>query len=304
MAGAPWGGPCLPARARGERVAWPAGYALCAASDSPAHEQDPRPHRHRRFRDPACLRQLRRRDPPGDRATNRAPGVESFYFLAGPRADQGERPGARAAQRWRSPPRGWPAGWNRTRLVLPPVRHPEIPELTWLLTCVAGRACSTAHAYKAAVDKNRAGARRRCGDQRGPVHVPGADGRRHPGRSTPTGCRWAATRCSTSRWRATLAQRSITSTATISRCPRRRSRSRWRPARPRRPQDEQELRQHHPAVRAAELKKLIAGIVTDSRARRRRHRGSALFQLYQAFASRDKTAAFAGPCRQHRLGAI
>ncbi len=34
---------------------------------------------------------------------------------------------------------------------------PEIPELTWLLTCVAGKGLlNRAHAYKAAVDKNRA----------------------------------------------------------------------------------------------------------------------------------------------------
>ena len=34
---------------------------------------------------------------------------------------------------------------------------PEIPELTWLLTCVAGKGIlNRAHAYKAAVDKNRA----------------------------------------------------------------------------------------------------------------------------------------------------
>ena len=34
---------------------------------------------------------------------------------------------------------------------------PEIPELTWLLTCVAGKGIlNRAHAYKAAVDRNRA----------------------------------------------------------------------------------------------------------------------------------------------------
>ena len=45
----------------------------------------------------------------------------------------------------------------------------------------------------------------------------------------------------------------------------------------------------------AELKKLIAGIVTDSRApgERKDTGGSALFQLYQAFASKEETAAFA-----------
>jgi tryptophanyl-tRNA synthetase len=45
----------------------------------------------------------------------------------------------------------------------------------------------------------------------------------------------------------------------------------------------------------AELKKLIAGIVTDSRApgEAKDTEGSALFQLYQAFASKQETDAFA-----------
>jgi tryptophanyl-tRNA synthetase len=44
-----------------------------------------------------------------------------------------------------------------------------------------------------------------------------------------------------------------------------------------------------------EMKKLIAGILTDSRApgEAKDTEGSALFQLYQAFASKDETAAFA-----------
>ena len=39
---------------------------------------------------------------------------------------------------------------------------PEIPELTWLLTCVTGKGLlNRAHAYKAAVDKNAAAGERR-----------------------------------------------------------------------------------------------------------------------------------------------
>ena len=43
----------------------------------------------------------------------------------------------------------------------------------------------------------------------------------------------------------------------------------------------------------AQLKKLVAGIVTDSRApgEAKETEGSALFQIYQAFASADETAA-------------
>jgi tryptophanyl-tRNA synthetase len=49
---------------------------------------------------------------------------------------------------------------------------PEIPELTWLLTCVSGKGMlNRAHAYKASVDKNNA-----AGSDRWFVHVPSADG--------------------------------------------------------------------------------------------------------------------------------
>ena len=54
-----------------------------------------------------------------------------------------------------------------------------------------------------------------------------------------------------------------------------------------------------------QLKKLIAGIVTDSRApgEPKDTEGSALFQIYQAFATPDETADTApGLCRRHRLG--
>jgi tryptophanyl-tRNA synthetase len=41
-------------------------------------------------------------------------------------------------------------------VVLPQSDIPETNELTWLLTCVAGKGIlNRAHAYKAAVDKNR-----------------------------------------------------------------------------------------------------------------------------------------------------
>ena len=58
----------------------------------------------------------------------------------------------------------------------------EIPELTWLLTCVTSKGLmNRAHAYKAASDANlaaRRGHRRRHHD--GPVQLPDPDGGRHP----------------------------------------------------------------------------------------------------------------------------
>jgi tryptophanyl-tRNA synthetase len=92
---------------------------------------------------------------------SRARQCESFFFLADYHAlIKCDDPARMQRSRWRSPPPGWPAAWTRTRDLLPAVRHPEIPELTWLLTCVTGKGLlNRAHAYKAAVDKNVAPAR-------------------------------------------------------------------------------------------------------------------------------------------------
>ena len=69
---------------------------------------------------------------------------------------------------------------------------PEIPELTWFLTCVAAKGMlNRAHAYKAAVDRNT-----ETGEDAGRRHqhaglymLPRADGGRHPRCSTRTRCR-------------------------------------------------------------------------------------------------------------------
>jgi tryptophanyl-tRNA synthetase len=88
-----------------------------------------------------------------------APGVREL-LLPGrlPRADQVRRAGAHPALH--AGDRRLLAGLRarpRTRVLLPPVRHPEIPELTWLLTCVTGKGVlNRAHAYKAQLDKNTA----------------------------------------------------------------------------------------------------------------------------------------------------
>ncbi|MDQ3617978.1 MAG: tryptophan--tRNA ligase [Pseudomonadota bacterium] len=88
-----------------------------------------------------------------------APGVESFYFLADYHAlikvsdpARVQRSTLEIAATWLAcglqPDRVW---FYRQSDI------PEIPELTWLLTCVAGKGLlNRAHAYKAAVDRNRA----------------------------------------------------------------------------------------------------------------------------------------------------
>ena len=92
-------------------------------------------------------------------AASHAPGVESFYFLADYHAlikvidpARVQRSTLEIAATWLAcglePDKVW---FYRQSDI------PEIPELTWLLTCVAGKGLlNRAHAYKAAVDQNRA----------------------------------------------------------------------------------------------------------------------------------------------------
>ncbi|HTA64161.1 MAG TPA: tryptophan--tRNA ligase [Xanthomonadaceae bacterium] len=90
-------------------------------------------------------------------AASHAPGVESFYFLADYHAlikvtepSRVQRSTLEIAAAWLAcgldPERVW---FYRQSDI------PEIPELTWLLTCVAAKGLlNRAHAYKAAVDRN------------------------------------------------------------------------------------------------------------------------------------------------------
>ena len=92
-------------------------------------------------------------------AASRLPGVESFYFLADYHAlikvqepARVQRSTLEIAATWLAcgldPAQVW--FYRQSDL-------PETTELTWLLTCVAGKGLlNRAHAYKAAVDRNRA----------------------------------------------------------------------------------------------------------------------------------------------------
>lgn len=92
-------------------------------------------------------------------AASLAPEVESFYFLADLHAlikvqepERVQRSTLEIAAAWLAcgldPAKVW--FYRQSEIV-------EIPELSWLLTCVAGKGMlNRAHAYKAAVDKNRA----------------------------------------------------------------------------------------------------------------------------------------------------
>ncbi len=86
-------------------------------------------------------------------------GVESFYFLADYHALVKVQDPARVQRSTLEIAAAWLAcGLDPERVWFYRQSDiPEIPELTWLLTCVAGKGMlNRAHAYKAAVDRNLA----------------------------------------------------------------------------------------------------------------------------------------------------
>ena len=87
------------------------------------------------------------------------PGVQSFYFLADYHALIKIDEPARIQRSTLEIAASWlAAGLDPERVVFYRQSDvPEIPELTWLLTCVTGKGVlNRAHAYKASVDKNNA----------------------------------------------------------------------------------------------------------------------------------------------------
>ena len=91
-------------------------------------------------------------------AASAAPGVESFFFLADYHALISTQDPARVQRSTLEVAASWLAcGLDPARVAFYRQSDiPEIPELTWLLTCVAGKGIlNRAHAYKAAVDRNR-----------------------------------------------------------------------------------------------------------------------------------------------------
>jgi tryptophanyl-tRNA synthetase len=87
------------------------------------------------------------------------PGVESFYFLADYHALIKIDDPARIQRSTLEIAASWlAAGLNPEQVTFYRQSDvPEIPELTWFLTCVTGKGVlNRAHAYKASVDKNQA----------------------------------------------------------------------------------------------------------------------------------------------------
>ncbi len=176
---------------------------------------------------------------------------------------------------------------------------PEIPELTWLLTCVAGKGIlNRAHAYKAAVDRNRAeGEDDDAGVSAGLFMYPvlmaadilifnahkvpvGRDQVQHIEMARDFGQRFNHVYGGEF---FTLPEAVVDDeVATLPGLDGRKMSKSY----------DNTIPLFAPRN---ELKKLVAGILTDSRApgEPKDTEGSALFQLHQAFATREQAAAFA-----------
>jgi tryptophanyl-tRNA synthetase len=233
---------------------------------------------------------------PSVRASLRA-DVESFYFLADYHALIKVGEPARVQRSTLEIAASWlAAGLDPDRVTFYRQSDiPEIPELTWFLTCVTGKGLlNRAHAYKAAVDKNAAAGLDPDADVSAglfmyPVLM-GADILMFNAHKVPVG-RDQAQHLEMARDMAnsfnhrygphfTLPEVVIEeSVATL-------------PGTDGRKMSKSYDNTIPLFVPRAELKKLIAAIVTDSRApgEPKQVEGSALFQIFQAFASDDEAA--------------
>ncbi len=227
-------------------------------------------------------------------------GVESYYFLADYHALIKIDEPARIQRSTLEIAASWlAAGLDPARVVFYRQSDiPEIPELTWFLTCVTGKGIlNRAHAYKASVDKNHAAGLDPDADVSAglfmyPVLM-GADILMFNAHHVPVG-RDQVQHIEMARDMAhsfnhrygehfVPPQAAIEeSVATLPGLDGRKMSKSYDNTIP--------LFAPH-----AELKKLIAGIKTDSRTpgEPKDTEGSALFQIYQAFASAEETAALA-----------
>ncbi|ROZ72072.1 tryptophan--tRNA ligase [Ramlibacter sp. WS9] len=231
---------------------------------------------------------------------SRRPGTENFYFLADYHALIKCDEPARVQRSTLEIAATWLAvGLDPERVLFYRQSDiPEIPELTWLLTCLTGKGVlNRAHAYKASVDKNLAAGNDPDVDVTAglfmyPVLM-AADILMFKAHKIPVG-RDQVQHVEMARDIANsfnhlygdllvLPEAQIDETVAL--LPgvdgRKMSKS---------------YDNHIPLFAPREqLRKLIAGIVTDSRApgEPKATEGSALFQIYEAFASVDETAQFA-----------
>ena len=175
---------------------------------------------------------------------------------------------------------------------------PEIPELTWLLTCVTGKGMlNRAHAYKAAVDKNNAAGHDTDADVTAglfmyPVLM-GADILLFKAHKVPVGRDQVQhiemARDMASSFNHLYGEHLVLPEAVVE------ASVALLPGLDGRKMSKSYDNTIPLFAPAAQLRKHIAGIVTDSKApgEPKATEGSALFQIYQAFASAEETTAMA-----------
>ena len=223
--------------------------------------------------------------------------VESFYFLADYHALIKVEDPARIQRSTLEIAASWlAAGLDPERVTFYRQSDiPEIPELTWFLTCVTGKGIlNRAHAYKAAVDKNTAaGADTDADVTAGLFMYPvlmGADILMFNAHKVPVGrdqvqhlemARDMANSFN-HRYGAHFVLPEVVIEESVATLP---------------GTDGRKMSKSYDNTiplfaSRAQLKKLIGGILTDSRApgEPKEVEGSALFQIFQAFASEEETA--------------
>ena len=231
-------------------------------------------------------------------AASRLPGVQSFYFLADYHAlikcDEPariQRSTLEIAASWLA------AGLDPERVTFYRQSDiPEISELTWLLTCVTGKGVlNRAHAYKAALDKNAAAGSDPDTDVTAglfmyPVLM-GADILMFKTHKVPVGRdqiqHIEMARDMAQRFNHLYGDHLVLPEAVIEES------VALLPGLDGRKMSKSYDNTIPLFAPREQLRKLIGGIVTDSRApgEAKSTEGSALFQIYQAFASEAETAA-------------
>ena len=224
------------------------------------------------------------------------PGVESFYFLADYHALIKIDEPARIQRSTLEIAASWlAAGLDPERVTFYRQSDiPEIPELTWFLTCVTGKGVlNRAHAYKASVDKNTAAGQDSDMDVTAglfmyPVLM-GADILMFNAHKVPVGRdqiqHIEMARDMANSFNHRYGEHFVPPQAEIEES------VATLPGLDGRKMSKSYDNTIPLFATREQLKKLIAGIVTDSRApgEAKDIEGSALFQIYQAFASEEET---------------
>jgi tryptophanyl-tRNA synthetase len=231
---------------------------------------------------------------------SRLPDVQSFYFLADYHALIKVGDPARVQRSTLEIAATWLAcGLDPEHVTFYRQSDvPEIPELTWFLTCVTGKGVlNRAHAYKASVDKNTAaGEDPDAGVTAGLFMYPvlmGADILMFNAHQVPVGRdqiqHIEMARDMASSFNHLYGEHFTLPEAVIE------AHVATLPGLDGRKMSKSYDNTIPLFTPQAQLRKLIMGIVTDSKApgEPKSTDGSALFQLYQAFASAEETAAFA-----------